>query len=132
MSKIFPKNVAEAIYEATEGKSGTLLALTLHRGARMLHDKRILGKSNEILKALQNIFDKKTGTVRVKITTAKNMESRERKKILFLFLIFCRAKKKAVYLFMRKFLHKPSGCAARQIRRNKPLARCRAAGALYR
>ncbi|KKQ21185.1 MAG: ATP synthase subunit delta [Candidatus Nomurabacteria bacterium GW2011_GWA1_37_20] len=81
MSKIFPKNVAEAIYEATEGKSGTLLALTLHRGARMLHDKRILGKSNEILKALQNIFDKKTGTVRVKITTAKNMESRERKKI---------------------------------------------------
>jgi len=81
MSKISPKDIARAIYEATEGKSGVLLAETLQRGVKVIYDKRMLGKSDEIIKALQDIFDKKTGTIRMKITTAKKMGHEEKKRI---------------------------------------------------
>lgn len=81
MSKISPKNIAEAIYEASEGKSGRELELVLKRGAEVLARKRMLGKSTDILKALQDIVDRKTGTVRVKVSTAKKISDAERKKI---------------------------------------------------
>jgi F0F1-type ATP synthase delta subunit len=81
MTKISSKNIAEAVYRATEGKSGQELTSTLKRSAQILKDKRMLGKSNEVLSALQNIFDKKTGTVRIKVTTAKSMESSNRSKL---------------------------------------------------
>ena len=41
----------------------------------------MLGKSDEILKALQNISDKKTGTIRMKVTTANNLRPEEKKRI---------------------------------------------------
>ena len=81
MSKISPKNIAEAIYETTIDKSGVLLAETLRRGVKLIHNKRMLGKSDEILKALQNISDKKTGTIRMKVTTANNLRPEEKKRI---------------------------------------------------
>src|SRR3989337_1578781 len=81
MSKIAPKNIAEAIYETTIDKSGVLLAETLRRGVKLIHNKRMLGKSDEILKALQNISDKKTGTIRMKVTTANNLRPEEKKRI---------------------------------------------------
>ncbi|HTE48691.1 MAG TPA: F0F1 ATP synthase subunit delta [Candidatus Paceibacterota bacterium] len=81
MSKISPKNIAEAIYKATEGKSGVVLAEILHRGAQMIQNKRMIGKSDEILKTLQNIQDIETGTVRAKVTTAKKISHEERNKI---------------------------------------------------
>lgn len=79
--KISPKDIAEAIYEATEKKSGQDLAVALKRSAQMLKDKRMLSKSNEILNALQNTFDKKTNTVRIKITAAKSIEPEDKDKI---------------------------------------------------
>jgi len=79
--KISPNNVAEAIYGATVGKSGILLAQTLGSAAQMIKNRRMLGKSEEVLRALQDILDKETGTIRVKVTTAKNMENGEKKKI---------------------------------------------------
>ncbi len=81
MSKISPKNIAEAIYKATDGKSGKDLAQTLERSAQMLRDKRMLGKSEEVLINLQNIIEKNNGTVRMKVTTAKSMGAGERKKL---------------------------------------------------
>ena len=81
MTNISPKNIAEAVYEATEGKSGQSLAVVLKRSVQMLKDKRMLGKSDEVISALQNIFDKKTGTVRMKVTTAKSLGHRERSKL---------------------------------------------------
>ncbi|MFA6177455.1 MAG: F0F1 ATP synthase subunit delta [Candidatus Paceibacterota bacterium] len=81
MTKISSKNIAEAVYNATEGKSGQDLAFVLKRSAQIIRDKRMLGKSNEIYNALQNIFDKKTGTVRMKVTTAKSLALNERKRI---------------------------------------------------
>ncbi len=81
MAKISPKNIGEAIYRATEGKSGNDLSVALKRSAQILRDKRMLGKSREVLSALQDIVDKNTGTVRMKVTTAKVMPIGERKKL---------------------------------------------------
>lgn len=81
MQKISPKNIAEAVYEATENKSGDDLMVVLKRGAKMLKDKRMLGSSSKVLDALQNIFDKKTNTVRAKVTTAKNIGYEEKDKL---------------------------------------------------
>lgn len=81
MAKISPKNIAEAVYGATEGKSGQDLAFVLKRSVKILKEKHMLGKSDEVLYALQNIFDKKTGTIRIKITTAKSMEHQGRRKL---------------------------------------------------
>lgn len=81
MAKISSKNIAEAIYETTKGKSGQDLALVLRRSAQILKDKRMLGKSAEVLDVLQNIFDKKNGIIRMKVTTAKSMERHERSKL---------------------------------------------------
>ncbi|MDP9248899.1 MAG: F0F1 ATP synthase subunit delta [bacterium] len=79
--KISPKIVAQAIYEAAQGKSGGELKSVLERSARFLRDKRMLGKSKDVLGALQKIIDKRTGVVRMKVTTAKRMEIEERKKL---------------------------------------------------
>ncbi len=81
MAKISPKNIAEAVSRATEGKSGHDLVAVLKRSAEMIQKKRMLSKSGEILSTLQNIFDKKTGTIRMKVTTAKKIGSTEREKL---------------------------------------------------
>ena len=78
MAKISPQNIAEAVYKATEGKSGQDLALVLKRSAKILGKRRMLGKSKEVLYALQNIFDKETGTIRMKVTTARSIGSGEK------------------------------------------------------
>ena len=81
MTKISPQNIAEAIYDSTEGKSGHNLTEILKRSAKILKDKRMLSKSQEVLKALQNIFDKKTNTIRMKVTTAKRMGHEAKNKL---------------------------------------------------
>lgn len=81
MAKISSKTIAEAIYEAAKGKSGSDLTTVLLRSAQLLKDKRMLGKSKDILNALQSIIEKKTGVLRMKVTTAKRMESEEIKKL---------------------------------------------------
>ena len=81
MSKISPKNLASAIYSATEGKSGSALAQAVKKSAEMLRDKRMLGKGDEVLKSLQQLIDKKEETIRMKIIGAKKLSSTEEKKI---------------------------------------------------
>ncbi len=81
MTKISPKTIAEAIYSATKGKSGNDLGLALKRSVKVLENKRMIGKSEEVLSALQKIIDKKEGIVRMKATTAHKIETTERKKL---------------------------------------------------
>ena len=81
MKKISSKDIAEAVYNATEGKSGSDLALLLKRSAQMLKEKRLLGKSEDVLRALQNILDEKSGAMRIKVFTAMAMDSGEKKKL---------------------------------------------------
>lgn len=79
--KISSKNIAEALYASTKGKTGNELALTLKHGVKILSKKRLLGQSQDIMKALQNIIDKKDNVVRAKIITAKSLSSEEKKKV---------------------------------------------------
>jgi F-type H+-transporting ATPase subunit delta len=81
MSKISPKNIAEAIYLGSHGKSGIELDNVLKRSAKMLQDKRMLGKSEDILSLLQNMVDKKEGIIRMKVTTAKSINHEEKKNL---------------------------------------------------
>lgn len=81
MAKISSKNIAEAVYKATEGKSGDALAETMKRSVKVLSDKRLLGKSKDILQALQDIIDRKNNTVRIKVMTAKALNGEERRKL---------------------------------------------------
>lgn len=81
MTKISPKNIAEAVYNATKGKSGHELDSLMKRTVQVLHSKRLLGRSEEVLQALQNMIEESTGAVRAKVTTAKILGSGERKKL---------------------------------------------------
>ena len=81
MAKISPKNIAEAVYLATEGKSGAELDGILKNSAKMLSSKRMLGKSEDIISLLQNMIDKKEGIIRMKVTTAKSMNHEEKKNL---------------------------------------------------
>ena len=81
MTKISPKNIAEAIYVSTKGKSGSSLEKILKQSVKILSEKHMLGKSEEVLSALQNIIDKETVTVRAKITTAIKISSEQKKKL---------------------------------------------------
>lgn len=81
MAQISSPKIAEAIYEATKGKSGAELGLTLKRSAQVLRSKRMLQKSEEVIGALEDLIEKKTGTVRMQVATARKLESGERKKL---------------------------------------------------
>ncbi len=81
MTKITPKNFAQALYGATKGKVGAEFENLIKRGVQILEHKRLLGKSKDVLSALEDIMDKDTGTVRMKVTTAKKLESDKRQKL---------------------------------------------------
>ena len=77
MSKVSPKNIAEAIYEATEGKSGASLAPAIKNSVQILHSKRMLGKSEEVLKE----FIEQHPELKSKIDEVYSAEVRKIKKV---------------------------------------------------
>jgi F0F1-type ATP synthase delta subunit len=81
MPKTSPKNIAEAIYTASQNKSGADLEAVLKRAALFLKNKRLLNRGDTVLALLEDIIDKKTNTIRAKITTRERMDDRERKHI---------------------------------------------------
>ena len=81
MTAISTKNMAYTIYSVAKDKSGIELEKILKRSVKVLWQKRMLGKSDDILEELQNIFDEKAGIVRMKVITATKMENVERKKL---------------------------------------------------
>lgn len=81
MAKISSKNIAEAVYKATVGKSGDALTETIKRSVKVLSDKRLLGKSKDILQVLQDMIDRKNNTIRIKVMTAKSLDNEAKKKL---------------------------------------------------
>ena len=71
MVKISTKNIARTIYELTKGKHGQDLELVLVKITKYLAEKRLLSKSGEILKKLEEIINKEEGMVQVDITFKK-------------------------------------------------------------
>lgn len=64
------KTVAEAIHEATKGKSGADLAHALSNVVLFLEKNQLLGKKNELLSHLEKIIDKDEKVVRAKVRSA--------------------------------------------------------------
>ena len=81
MAKISIQNIAQAIAENTRGKSGGDLEMANKNTVQFLHKKKLLGRSEEILESVGKILDKENGVVRVKILSAKKIESHEQKEI---------------------------------------------------
>lgn len=81
MASLSTKNIAEAIYESSYGKEGALLDDVIMKSAIFLKDKNLLGKKEEILKALEKIINKEEGIIRAKITTRFEVEKELEKKI---------------------------------------------------
>ena len=81
MRKTSPKQIAEAIYKAAEGKSKADVEVILKRAVAILGRKGILSRSEEIIGRLQNILDKKEGVVRARIFSSKKLPSEEKNKL---------------------------------------------------
>ena len=99
MPKISERHIAEAIYEATEGRSGKELDIVLKRAVKVLKDRRLLSKSKDILRALQDISDKKNGIVRMKVITRSAINGKEKKNIEHEIMLKYKAKKIASEFF---------------------------------
>lgn len=74
MSKISIKNLAEAIYESSLGKSGTDLDLILENSVKLMKEKGLLSKKEELLAEIQNIQDKKEGRLKATIKTKSKLK----------------------------------------------------------
>lgn len=81
MKKISTKQIATAIYKATNLKQDNEISLILKNAVKMIANKNLISKSNEILDYLQDIYDQKEGIIRAKIFSAKNLDNVEKQKI---------------------------------------------------
>lgn len=71
------KTVAEAIHEATAGKTGASLSTACENVISFLDKNQLLGKSKEILKLLEESIDRKEHIVRAKVTTAEPLSKKQ-------------------------------------------------------
>jgi F-type H+-transporting ATPase subunit delta len=76
MAKVSTKNIALAIKDMTKGKSGSELDRVLVDIVNFLVNKRLMSKSGEILKKLEEMLDKDDGVVRAKITYKEKPEKK--------------------------------------------------------
>lgn len=67
MSTISIKNLASAIYESSLNKEGDELDIILKDSTKLIAHNNLLGKSEQILTAIENIIDKEQGRIRVKV-----------------------------------------------------------------
>lgn len=74
MASISIKNLASAIYESSFNKEGSSLDSILEKSVIFLRDKNLLGKKEELLKAIEDILNKENGIVKVKITSSEKLK----------------------------------------------------------
>ena len=70
MAKTSNNDIARAIYLHTKGKTGSELAQSLKEAVKFLSRKRLMSKSELILKELGDIIDHEEGRLKVKIKSA--------------------------------------------------------------
>jgi F0F1-type ATP synthase delta subunit len=76
MAVVSTKSFAYAILEASEGKTGKDLDAVLSNAVKILSDKHLLGKKEEVLQYLQDIVDQKEGVVRAHIESASKLSQK--------------------------------------------------------
>jgi F-type H+-transporting ATPase subunit delta len=69
MATVSINNLVYAIYESTLNKSGTVLDEYIVNAVNLIKEKHLLGKSEQILKALEKIIDKEEQITRARVTT---------------------------------------------------------------
>ena len=79
--KISPKKVAEAIYEASLNKKDAEMPLVLKNAVKLIKNKKLLNKSSDILKHLEEVIDKKENRVRIKVISAEALDKKEKHKL---------------------------------------------------
>lgn len=67
MSTISIKNLASAIYESSVNKEGDELDIILKDSTKLIAHNNLLGKSEQILTAIENITNKEQGRICVKV-----------------------------------------------------------------
>ena len=76
MAAVSTKSFAYAILEASEGKTGRELDAVLSNATKLLSDKHLLGKKEEVLQYLQNIIDEKDGVIRAHIESPSKLSQK--------------------------------------------------------
>lgn len=73
MSRVSSKDVAKAINLEIENKSGEELQRVLDNSVEFLVRKNLLGKAEDILNYLSQIYDSKEGVVRAKVRSGRQV-----------------------------------------------------------
>ncbi len=76
MATISVNNIARAIYESSENKTGKELEGVTKRAIDMISKKHLMSKSNEILNELEKIIDKNEEVVRAKISSRIKLDKK--------------------------------------------------------
>lgn len=74
MTKLSTKKIAQAIFEASQEREGKDLDIVIKTTAEFLTEKKMVGKSPEILQHLEKMIDEKEGIIRAHIETAHHLD----------------------------------------------------------
>ncbi|MDE2030986.1 MAG: F0F1 ATP synthase subunit delta [Patescibacteria group bacterium] len=77
MATISINNIASAIYQASKDKSGKDLDDVLKNSTILLSKKHLLGKSPQILEAIDKLIDKREGIIEAKISSKEKLNKIE-------------------------------------------------------
>ncbi len=81
MAKISVNNLASAIYESLKDKEGISFDESSSNIIKIMQDKHMLIKKDQVLDALQKIVDKEENTVRARISTKNKLVEKDLKEI---------------------------------------------------
>jgi len=96
MAKLDIKNLAGALYEATEGKSGEEQKKIIHAALVMLAKNGMAGKADDLVEEFQKIDDTRHGVARAEVLSRKKLTEKEHHEIVH----FLKHKHKAEHVVM--------------------------------
>lgn len=81
MTTVSIKNLATAIYESSKGKEGKELDALMVDSAKFIADKHLLGKSEQLLTALERIIDQEYGVTRAIATSKTKLNTKMQEEV---------------------------------------------------
>jgi F-type H+-transporting ATPase subunit delta len=75
------KQLAQALYEATEGKSEHEVEAVAKNTIRFLKSKNMASRTSELIEAYQRIWEKENGVLRARVRSRKELTETEKKEI---------------------------------------------------
>jgi F-type H+-transporting ATPase subunit delta len=81
MATVSIKNLATAIYESSKGKEGKDLDVLMADCVKLIADKHLLGKSEQILSELEKIIDKEYGVTRAIATSKTKLNEKMKEEV---------------------------------------------------